>query len=97
MPRNRRPSADAIRFGWILKRLRQQRGWSLVQLSSFCGMNATYLGVLEAGKNMMSVETLLDLAELYGTDAAEIVREVEQARREEKRRLKPAAAADAEN
>jgi hypothetical protein len=31
------------------------------------------------------VDTLLDLAELYGTDAAEIVREVEQARRQEKR------------
>jgi hypothetical protein len=50
-------------------------------------MNATYLGVLEAGGNMLSVETLLDLAEVLDADAAEIVREVEQARREEKRRL----------
>jgi transcriptional regulator with XRE-family HTH domain len=85
MPRNKRPGADAIRFGWILKRLRTQRGWTLVQLSAYSGMNKTYLGVLEAGGNMLSVDTLLDLAELYGTDAAEIVREVEQARRQEKR------------
>jgi hypothetical protein len=55
-------------------------------------MNATYLGVLEAGGNMLSMETLLDLAELLDADAAEIVREVEQARREEKRRLEAAPA-----
>jgi transcriptional regulator with XRE-family HTH domain len=92
MPRNKRPSADAIRFGWILKRLRTQRGWTLVQLSTFSGMNKTYLGVLEAGGNMVSLDTLLDLAELFGADAAEIVREVEQARREEKRLLREAPA-----
>jgi transcriptional regulator with XRE-family HTH domain len=92
MPRNKRPSADAIRFGWILKRLRTQRGWTLVQLSAYSGMNKTYLGVLEAGGNMLSVETLLELAELYGTEAAEIMREVEQARRQENR-LRTAAPA----
>ena len=88
MPRNKRRSADAIRFGWILKRLRLQRGWSLVQLAAVSGMNPTYLGVLEAGGNMMSVETLLALAEILGTEASEIVREVEEARREEKRQLR---------
>jgi hypothetical protein len=46
--------------------------------------------VLEAGGNMLSVETLLALAEIFGADVAEIVREVEQARREEKRRLQAA-------
>jgi DNA-binding XRE family transcriptional regulator len=96
MPRNRRPSADAIRFGWILKRLRQQRGWTLVQLASYFGMNRTYLGVLETGGNMLSLETLLKLADLFGADAAEIVREVEEARRTEKRLRTAAPAVDAE-
>lgn len=74
-----------MRFGAILRRVRKQRGWTLVQLSAYSGMNPSYLGVIEAGGNMLSVETLLTLAQLYGVEAAEIVREVEQARREEQR------------
>ncbi|MEA2489617.1 MAG: hypothetical protein QOH21_1409 [Acidobacteriota bacterium] len=68
-----------------------------VQLASYSGMNRTYLGVLETGGNMLSLETLLKLADLFGADAAEIVREVEEARRTEKRLLTAPPAVNAEN
>lgn len=45
-------------------------------------MNPVYLGVLEAGKNMPSLGTLFELADVFNVDAAEIVREVEQPRRD---------------
>ena len=44
-------------------------------------MNPTYLGVLEKGGNMPSLATLLELADVFNVQAADIVREVEQARR----------------
>ncbi len=44
-------------------------------------MNPNYLGSLEKGRNMPSVGSLLEMAEVYGTSAADIVHEVEDARR----------------
>jgi transcriptional regulator with XRE-family HTH domain len=81
MPRARVSSEDASRFGAIIRRLRLARGWTLADFAKASGMNATYLGVLERGGNMPSLTTILQLADLFGIDAADIVREVEQARR----------------
>lgn len=72
---------DATRFGAIFQRLRLSRGWTLVIAARRCGLHPTYLGVLEKGGNMPSVDTLLELAEVYGLSAADIVREVEEQRR----------------
>lgn len=86
MPRATVRNADAVRFGAIVRRLRVGRGWTLVKLAQRCGMNPTYLGVLEAGGNMPSLATLLELADVFGIGAGEIVAEVEQARREAARK-----------
>jgi transcriptional regulator with XRE-family HTH domain len=75
-------SEDAVRFGAIINRLRTERRWSLEDLARFSRMNPTYLGVLERGLNMPTLATILQLAEVFGVDAAEIVSEVEAARRE---------------
>jgi transcriptional regulator with XRE-family HTH domain len=64
-----------------MNRLRRERGWTLVRLAARLNMNATYLGVLETGKNTPSLDTLLQLADAFGVEAAEMVREVEQARK----------------
>lgn len=47
-------------------------------------MNPNYLGSLEKGRNMPSLRTLLEMADLYAVSAADIVREVEDARRAER-------------
>jgi len=75
-------SEDAVRFGAIINRLRTERRWTLEDLARFSRMNSTYLGVLERGLNMPTLATILQLAEVFGVDAAEIVSEVEGARRE---------------
>ncbi len=89
MPKLTCASRDAIRFGAILQRLRVTRGWSIVTAARRSGMNPNYLGALKKGGNMPSLETLLETADVYGISAAEIVREVEDARRAE--RARPAA------
>jgi ribosome-binding protein aMBF1 (putative translation factor) len=84
MPKLSSTSRDAVQFGTILRRLRLARGWSIVIAARRSGMNPNYLGSLEKGGNMPSVDTLLEMADLYGVWAADIVREVEEARRAER-------------
>lgn len=86
MPKLDYTSPDAVRFGAILKRLRVARGWTILTAARRSGMNPNYLGVLEKGGNMPSLETLLEMADVYGVAAADIVREVEEARRAERAR-----------
>ncbi|MGZ5445487.1 MAG: helix-turn-helix domain-containing protein [Thermoanaerobaculia bacterium] len=81
MPRSKRVDPDAVRFGAIIQRLRLARGWTLLKLAKRSGMNATYLGVLEKGGNMPSLQTILELADIFNVEAAEMVRQVEQARK----------------
>jgi transcriptional regulator with XRE-family HTH domain len=82
MPKLTSINHDAIRFGAILRRLRIARGWTILIAAQRCGMNPNYLGSLEKGGNMPSVDTLLEIGDVYGVNASDIVREVEEARRE---------------
>jgi transcriptional regulator with XRE-family HTH domain len=81
MPKAKRITADAALFGAIIHRLRTERGWNLVKFAQRTGMNPTYLGVLEKGGNTPSLFTLFELADVFNVEAAEIVREIEQARK----------------
>jgi len=65
-----------------------ERGWTLVKLSQRSGFNATWLGVLEAGGNMPSLQTLFELADVLGVSAADIVREVEEMRSTRKAKVR---------
>jgi transcriptional regulator with XRE-family HTH domain len=70
------------KLGAIVNRLRTERHWMLEDLTRFSGMNAAYLGVLERGLNMPTLATILQLAEVFGVEPAEIVREVDAGRKE---------------
>lgn len=81
MPPGRAIDQDAVRFGAIVNRLRTDRRWTLLDLGRLTGMHPTYLGVLERGRNMPTLATIFRLAKVFGVEAAELVREVEQARK----------------
>ena len=81
MSKARHADPDAVRFGAILRRERQARGWTLRKLAQRSGMNAQYLGVVEAGRNIPSLCTILELADVLGAEAADMIREVAAARR----------------
>lgn len=81
VPKLTSTNRDAMEFGAILRRLRLARGWSLITAAQRSGMNPNYLGSLEKGGNMPSLATLLEMADVYGVAAADMVREVEEARR----------------
>jgi transcriptional regulator with XRE-family HTH domain len=82
----KRVDPDAVRFGRVLRRERTARGWTLVKLAHRAGMNPRYLGVVEAGGNVPSLSTILEVAEVLGADAGEMIREVAVARRMPKAR-----------
>jgi transcriptional regulator with XRE-family HTH domain len=77
MPKKRRANIATIRFGEVIRRLLFERGWTLVTLAKRSGMNATYLGILEKGGNMISMETLYELAHVFNVEPWEILREFE--------------------
>jgi transcriptional regulator with XRE-family HTH domain len=76
--------ADAAAFGRILQRLRMAEGWTITEFARRAGYNKNHLRLLEQGKNMPSLSILFDLAELFRIEAADLVREIEQARRARK-------------
>lgn len=76
-----RISRDAVRFGAIITRLRVQRGWTKAKLAQRSGMHVTYIGTVERGGNVPSLETILELADVLGADVGEIMREVAAGRR----------------
>ena len=86
MPKLTSANHDAAHFGAILRRLRLARGWTLIVAAQRCGMNPNYLGALEKGGNMPSIDTLLEVADVYGVNASDIVHEVEEARRAARKR-----------
>lgn len=82
MPRARARNKDAVHFGALVTRFREARGWTLADLSRASGMNADYLGVLERGYNLPTLTTVFQLAAAFGVEAAELVREIDQLRRD---------------
>jgi len=83
-------SADAASFGRIFQRLRMAQGWTIAEFARRTGFNKNHLRLLELGQNMPSLQIVFALAEVFHVEAAEIVREVELARRG--RRARKAAA-----
>ena len=81
MPRSKVIDPDAVRFGAILRRLRQERGWTIDKLARRAGMHPTYVSIVEQGGNVPSLASVLELVEVLGGDVAEIMRELAAARR----------------
>jgi len=76
MPESRARNNDAIGFGLIMQRLRNERGWTLQELAKATGMNSRYLGTMERGGNVPSISTLILLSNVYGVDPPEVLREM---------------------
>lgn len=80
MPRRLNKDPDAVRFGAIVRRLRQERGWTQDQMAERAGMNGSYLGFLERGDNVPTLTVILLLAETLNVDAGDLVRDVAKRR-----------------
>lgn len=68
---------EIAELGRVLKRLRNDAGFSVRELASKLDRGPGFIWKIESGKQSIDLATLIDLAKELGTDAATIVREVE--------------------
>jgi transcriptional regulator with XRE-family HTH domain len=60
--RDRSKAPEAVLFGQILRRKRQERQWSQAQLAEAAGVTLNYIGNLERGEQGPSLHILIRLA-----------------------------------
>ena len=73
--RRERPTLD-IQLGALGRRvqeLRKQRGWSQQRLASAAGLDRTYLGTVEQGKQNITIGAALKLADALDTSLGELI------------------------
>ena len=68
---------NAARFGTIVRRLREAKGWNLRQFGRKADMHPAYLGCLERGENTPSLTCILHLAKVFDVEAWTIIAEIE--------------------
>jgi len=61
------------RFGPVIRRLRAERGWSQEHLAEQADLNRSYVGEIERGDAMPSLETADKLAQALGTRLSELI------------------------
>lgn len=83
-----------LRSGQRVRRLREQRGWSQLQLAEMVGLNNSVLSRIESGKRLIDEDLLCKFADVFDTTVdrllgrheriseASKIYESEQARRE---------------
>jgi transcriptional regulator with XRE-family HTH domain len=61
------------RVGEVIRRLRQQQGLSLRDLSARCGLSQSFLGAVERGQSDIAVGRLSQVASVFGHDVASLL------------------------
>jgi transcriptional regulator with XRE-family HTH domain len=64
-------------FGEVLQELRREHGLSQEEFGFECDLHRTYISLLERGKRIPSLTTIIQLATALGVPPSEIVRRVE--------------------
>jgi len=61
------------RFGQVVRMTREDRGWSQEQLAGRADLNRSYLGEIERGTVMPSIETAAKLAAALGISLSSLI------------------------
>ncbi len=60
-------------FGNRVRELRKAKGWSQEQLAEAAGLDRTYIGRCEAGRQNATLKTVYALATALGVDATDLL------------------------
>jgi ribosome-binding protein aMBF1 (putative translation factor) len=75
------PLDIAAQFGLTLRHQRDQRRWSQERLAAAANLNRTYVGELERGEAVASLQTAQKLANALGIHLSTLVQEAEDRHR----------------
>lgn len=64
-------------FGVVLRQLRQKRNLSQEALALDCGLDRTYVSLMERGQRQPTLRTVFALAESLNVKASRIIKDVE--------------------
>ena len=64
---------DYARIGMRIRQIRKVRGWSQDELAKRCGISMSFLGHIERGTRIMSMETFADICGALDAGADEIL------------------------
>lgn len=64
-------------FGALLKQMRTESGLSQETLAAECGLDRSYISLLENGKHQPSLASMILIADALGTSAAGMLSQIE--------------------
>lgn len=64
---------DYKKMGMRIRQVRKVKGWSQDELAKKCGISMSFLGHIERGTRIMSLETLVGICNALGTGADELL------------------------
>lgn len=64
---------DYGKMGTRIRQVRKVKGWSQDELAKRCGISMSFLGHIERGTRIMSLETFVSICEALDTDADELL------------------------
>lgn len=67
--------AEAVQFGEVVRRCREERGLTQDQLAERAGITGTYVGFIERGDSVPTLTVVLQIAEALKVRPAELLRD----------------------
>ncbi|MDE6887122.1 MAG: helix-turn-helix domain-containing protein [Eubacterium sp.] len=64
---------DYAKMGMRIRQVRKVKGWSQDELAKKCGISMSFLGHIERGTRIMSMETFASICEALDTGADELL------------------------
>jgi XRE family transcriptional regulator, regulator of sulfur utilization len=71
-------SSISIKFGRVVRSLRERRSLSQEALSDLAGLSRSFIGEIERGATVPSIETMQKLADALGERLSSVVRQYEE-------------------
>jgi DNA-binding XRE family transcriptional regulator len=78
MPPLKEPDPWAARFGAVVRRMREQRHWTVAHLAQVTGYQPAHMSRIEHGRNVPTLYTILLIADVFGVQPSAIVAELEK-------------------
>lgn len=64
---------DYVKIGMRIRQIRKAKGWSQDELAKKCGISMSFLGHIERGTRIMSLETFVGICGALGAGADELL------------------------
>jgi transcriptional regulator with XRE-family HTH domain len=67
--------SEAVQFGEVVRRWREERGLTQDELAERAGISGTYVGFIERGDSVPTLTVILQIAEALKVRPAELLRD----------------------